>query len=197
MDRSADQPGAFQPKPCIDRTRAWIGLVVIVLLVVLLASDLAALRKHPIRFPATGNDYMALLAKQKYSQVVNFIIGAALHDGVGTVRTVFVPQNLASLSARPTDRMIEGVQPAFQIRFLTQLVGGDLKAAAYDPVVSAQTIAGWTISGRLKTYPKQVFLLRPASSRAASGNWVLLTDPTRLKVFIVPAEEAPTGVTLP
>jgi len=197
LDRPAEERGARAPGPCIDRTRAWIGLAAIVILVALLIPDAVGLVQRRVGISTDGNDYIKILGAQKRHQVVNFIIGAALHDGGGKVTTVYVPTDLSRLSARASDKMIEGVQQAIQLRFLRQLVGGKLVSAAYDPVVPTSTIDAWTASGRLVTYPRKVYLVRPRAGQAGNGTWVLMADPTRLQVLIVPAPDVPAGVKLP
>jgi len=192
---SADSTGVPQRGPCGDRTRGWIALAAIGVLLALLLPDFIAL---PSRLPkprTSGNDYVPILASQGRNQIVNFVIGAALHDGVGRVTDVVVPLDLKAASARPGDKMIGGVQPALQERLLTQLVGGRLVKVDYDPRVTDAQMASWSASGRLSSYPREVYLLRPEG--AASGTWVLLTDMSRLRILIVSAVDAPAGVTLP
>lgn len=181
--------------PCGDRTRGWIALAAIGVLLALLVPDFLALPHRLPRVRTSGNDYMAILATQGRNQIVNFVIGAALHDGVGPVTKVLVPRDLTALSARPGDKMIGGTQPALQERLLSQLVGGSLVKADYDPRVATATIDAWAASGRLSGYPRDVSLLRPA--RPSDGTWVLLTDAARLRIVIVSAAEAPAGVSLP
>lgn len=175
-----------------DRIRGWIAVACIGALTVFLLLDVIALPSNLPTFRTSGNDYLAVLDSQSRNQIVNFVIGAVLHEGVGAVKTVIVPADLASLSARPGDKMLGGVQPAVQLRLLEPLVGGTVVQRAYDPRVDDATIAAWRSSGRLGSYPRQVYLLRPA--QPASGTWVLLTDAARLRVFIVSAVDAPAGV---
>lgn len=196
MHQSAEQGGISRPGPCIDRTRAWIGFVGIAILAALLVPDITGRLMQGFAFHTSGNDYVYILARQRRNQIVNFVIGAALHDGGGRVKWVVVPTDLQALSARPPDKMIGGVQTALQQRLLKQLVGGQLAPTDYDPVLAASTINAWKASGRLKTYPRHVYLLRP-TSLPADGRWVLFTDRTRLKIYIVADNELPAGVTLP
>lgn len=196
MRRSAELEGAGRLMPCSNRTRGWIGLVAIALLAASLLPDIGALLSQPLPLRTTGNDYMTILAAERRNQIVNFVIGAALHEGVGKVKKLVIPRDLQSLSARPTDTMLGGVRSAMQRRLLAQLAGGQLADVTYDPRVSEATIAAWSASGRLTTYPHEVLLLRP-KAQASSGTWVLLTDSSRLRIFVVPVVDAPAGVQLP
>jgi hypothetical protein len=139
---------------------------------------------------------MTIIAAERRNQTVNFVIGAVLHEGVGKVTKLAIPQNLQLLSARPADEMLGGPQPAIQRRLLAQLVAGQLADVAYDPRVSRATIAAWTASGRLSAYSHEVYLLRPGA-KPSQGKWVLLTDSSRLRIFVVPYADAPAGVALP
>jgi hypothetical protein len=181
---------------CAGRTRGWIAVSAIAVLAALLVPDMVSLPRRLPRIRTSGNDYVAILDTQGRNQIVNFVIGAALHDGVGRVDEVAVPRDLDTLSARPGDKMIGGVQPAVQERLLVRLVGGTVVKADYDPRMSEAVIAGWASSGRLSSYPREVYLLRPKATSQA-GAWVLLSDMTRLKVFLVPADEVPDAVALP
>lgn len=195
MRSPAQNTGVPQRGACGDRTRGWIALAAIGVLLALLVPDFIAL---PSRLPkprTSGNDYVPILASQGRNQIVNFVIGAALHDGVGRVTEIVVPLDLKALSARPGDKMIGGVQPAVQERLLSQLVGGRVTTADYDPRVTDAQIAAWSASGRLSSYPREVYLLRPQGP--SDGTWVLLTDSTRLRILIVPVADAPAGVSLP
>ena len=195
LDHSSERTPASPP--CVSRTKAWIGSVGILLLALVLLLDVWSLHTDPVGFPRAGDDYVRILSTQKRHQVVNFIVGAALHDkGVGRVSAVYIPAKLSALDGRATDKMIEGTQSAFQVRFLRQLVLGKLVTANYDPVVPTATIDAWTASGRLKTYPRKVFLLLPVKGQASDGAWVLLTDSTRQSDYVVPADDAPAGVSI-
>jgi hypothetical protein len=179
-----------------ERTRGWIAVIAIGLLALLLVPDVLALPKTVVWMHKSGDDYMALLVAQKHNQIVNFVIGEALHTkGIGPVKTVFAPADLTTLSARPGDQMIGGVKPALQRYFMARLVKGEYLEASYDPQVTTATLDAWSASGRLVAYPRDVYLLRPA--KESDGRWVLLADPTRTKILVVPAVDAPTGVSLP
>ena len=197
MDRPAEERGALAPGPCIDRTRAWIGLAAIVILVALLVPDVVGLSQRHVGISTDGNDYMKILGGQKRHQVVNFIIGAALHDGVGKVTTVYIPTDLKKLSARASDKMIKGVQQAIQLRFLRQLVGGKLVSAQYDPVVPTADRERVERVGRLKSYPRRSTFFGLRQEKSTTGPGCSWRDPTRLEVLIIPAVDAPAGVKLP
>jgi hypothetical protein len=179
-----------------DRARRWTAVIAIGLLALLLVPDVVALPTTVGWIRKSGNDYMALLVSQKHNQIVNFVIGEALHDKrIGPIKTVFAPADLTTLSARPGDQMLGGVKPALQRYFLARLVRGEFVETPYDPQVSTATVAAWSASGRLVAYARDVYLLRPPPG--SDGRWVLLADPTRTKILVVPAADAPTGVSLP
>jgi hypothetical protein len=171
-----------------------IALAAVALLGLLLIADVAVMAGDMPEVRTSGDDYLSILASEGRNQVVNFVIGAALHDDAGVVTELVVPVDPVRLSARPGDAMIAGEQPAFQVRRLTRIAGGRIVKRDYEPRVATTTIDAWQASGRLAAYPRDVFLLRSAR---ADGRWVLLTDAARMRILIVSVADLPPGVVLP
>jgi len=178
------------------RTAGVLALAGLAVLCLLLLADLRSLPQRLPNAMRTGYDYFSVLAAQPRTAVVDSVIGEALHDGVGTVRVLVVPSDLATSIVRPPDVLMAGTsQPALQASLIRRVTPGEVVPRAYDPRLDDASIAAWKAAGRISAYPKDVYLVRPTGR--SDGVWVLCTDSGRMRVYLVPAAEAPAAAVTP
>ncbi|GEM_PF-6848649 len=169
-------------RPEMSRRAAGAGTLLLgILLVGLIANEVRSGRNEAFPRPMRASTVVDVAAQGHRARMVNPIVAAAAESAGGAGTILELPADHRSLLDIEQDDFGGIVQATLNADLISPFLGGRVRVAEYDAVLSARAVDALRESTDLRAYPRDVWAF-PSEDGASTVR--LHVDPSRTQIFV-------------
>ena len=183
MHHTSGSSRSAADRPHVSRSAAVAGLLLLGLLLFgMVGHEARSGRNTAFPAPIRASTVVEVAAQGDRARMVNPIVAAAADTAGGRSAILELPADHRTLLDVDPDDFGGTVQATLNSALISPFVGGRIRVAEYDAVLTSTALEALQRSGSLVAYPRDVWAL-PAEGDA--GTVRLYVDPSRTQVYVL------------